>query len=334
MELLQKIIKEARDFWFSENNLMSKLVVRGYIVALPAIFYITSLFTRDDDGEKFIDPNGVFEHALWVLVVCFGTVFFYAAIILIVLAADSKKGQKTLDVIATSVGMRNSRRATKNLKKLNKTLKNAELRPEILLEHLRLANEASMEIQNYPLEPRGTLARTMSDKLIKKTRTAVSQTRAYVSSEQALASAKTKSAEILNTGQNNLDEKLVYFSVDGQLDGYALILASKYMIAGKNPLEPKDSWGNSLVGEYYMFTALLCAPLWVQQSNLARGDAYADDVLIKISGTEEAKGSYKDTVANLWNPDRWHMYHRPDRLVRAAKMLDTKRRGGEEHLVV
>ena len=317
----------------TESDKMAGWIVRSYFFGIPALLYGVSLISENDDGTKTADPDGVFEHLIYLASLYAGFTFLCIMAIVVVIGMHTNRGERFMDAFAHVLGLRSDPRASRTIKQLTKTLSGANLNPEILIENLRIANQAEREMAEYRLESRYSIAGFMSRKLHQKARTYVHSVREYAKSEEAHQAARRKAAEILGKPDSELTEALVYFSVDGALDGYALILANRYQVAGRNPLEVQDRWRNNLVGEHYSYTALFCAPAWVHETNLARGESCKDDVLVSITDAALAAGTYMDTVVNLWNTDRWHMYHKPERLVKAAKLLDRKRRGGEDHLV-
>lgn len=333
MELLQNMKKEAGDMLSTKNDKMSGWSVRLFAFGMPVLIYVISLLSHNDDGTPVADPDGIVEHGAYIVLLYLGFLIVYAATIALVIGSQTKTGEMVLDRIAHTIGLRSSPMISKNLRRTARTLSGTEFTPENLTENLRLAYEAEQHMAWYRTEPRWSVAGCMTRRLHRKVANRIQAVRSYATSEAAHRAAREKAAEILGRTNDELDEALVYFSVDGRLDGYALILAERYKIAGKDPLESQNTWRFELVGEHYSYAALLCGPVWVHESNLARGDAYKDDVLIKTSDSARASGTYKDTVANLWNADRWHMYHKPGRLVKAAKLLDRNRRGGTEHFV-
>ncbi len=340
MEYIKELKKTLSDTLLKPTDTASKLF-RVFILALPVLVYVVLVFIDNSKGERVVHPSSVLEH-LGVLV--FSYVLVYAillSLIWIMILAESGKLDPMTRTVSEFFGFPAEGPRFKRMKALAKYLKHQTPSLTWICDQMRVVKELEMQAATLQAYTPRFLAKYTAARNTQRSLSDLSRFETYTRSTSAYAEALAFANEKFETTcpGSSKDETLVYFSVSGRLSSmFESVLISRHLVAGDDPLDLDPQWTAQwheyrLVGDTYDFVALVCAPRWLYEIRLGHVSEKEPDYLYRITETYPASATYKDTVSNLWDEDRWGMYHQPLRLVKAAQRLDRNRRGGHEYWV-
>ena len=340
MEYIQELKKTLSSTLLKPTDTASKLF-RVFILVMPAFVYAVLVFIDDSKGERVVYPSNMFEH-LGVLVSSY--ILMYAVVVLFIwfmILAESGKLDPMTRTVSEFFGFPAEGPRFKRMKALTKYLKHQTPSLTWICDQMRVVKELEMQASALKAYTPRFLAKYTAARNTQRSLSDLSRFEAYTRSTSAYTEAFAFANEKFETTYpgSTKDETLVYFSVSGRLSSmFESVLISRHLVAGDDPLDLDPQWTAQwheyrLVGDTYDFAALVCAPLWLYKIRIGHVSEKEPDYLFRITETHPASATYKDTVSNLWDKDRWGMYHQPLRLVKAAKRLDRNRRGGHEYWV-
>jgi len=324
---------------FQENahDRGSRLVLSGLYFGASALIYILAVYVPDDETkETLADPQGVLAHFLVFLASGASVVVFFMLVIGIVTFCETEWCSARLSWFGSFLGMSNSPRAFKQALRTLRAMDREQVSLSTAIPRYKQAGLLLKTVNRFDAEPPHTIAKARAERLARRVIAAELSARAALRSDELYAQARLAvlGSAAPSGGSSSKDEEWCYVSVSGNVrHPAALVLLARFQIAGPDPFGMSDRlWDDGLASDEYGFSALLLAPRWVCESAFTGNDT---DSYVTPRTTEPvaACGTYKDTVAALWRPDRWSKYHEPERLVNAARRLDSHRKDGEEFKV-
>lgn len=315
----------------------SRLALSGLYLGVSALVYILAVYVPDDETkETLINPQGVLAHFLVFIASGVLVDVFFLLVIGIATFCETEWCSARLSWFAAFLGMSSSPRAFRQARRTLRTLDREQVSLSTAISRYKQAGLLLKTAKRFDTEPPHTIAKVRADRLVRRIMAAETAARAALCSDELYSQARLAvlGSAAPSGGSSSNDEEWCYVSVAGNVrHPAALVLLAKFQIAGPDPFGMSERlWDDGLASDEYGFSALLLAPRWVCQSAFTGNDT---DSYTTPRTTEPAVayGTYKDTVVALWRPDRWSKYHEPERLVNAARRLDSHRKGGEEFKV-
>lgn len=335
--VLSSVFRDKPEGW-------GERLIRLFIIALPVVIYPAVLLSKED-GQRTYTPHGVWEHI--ALFTASAVILYVLLLGTVVLLISAEQGRK-IPWVRFVIGMTGVQACRKLLREITNQRESADFEYKsmrIVLDGsqgsrvLRVypVNRLQRLIEALPLDSvngktvtdaKYTTAWWRTQRTVHKAKASVARSRSFLESPQALSDALHV---ILNTiGECQTDgseSEFVYYSISGPLRTSAeMVFVKQHLVAGSDPFQPLDTYDpDRLAGEDWRFAALVCAPRWSHTHRFGRDDRGSAAVHERISDAAEASGTYRDTVASLWRRDWWDLYHQPDKVVRAAKVLDRRR---------
>ena len=328
--------KLFREIFLSPQNSLDRMVRAG-VLGLPFLTYPIIVLYENSDGTRLVSPHNVLEYASVLLISVAVALSGISLGFFVAMTAVHGRKLRWVHFILGMLGFRASAAELKRVRQNTEMLKKHPLSVNTIESSVVLAGMLNRALQAVVPDFRYTAAWWRSRKLLRVAPEIVAAHMDYLETDDAFHSALQhaveKHYEIFGETDKSLDQTLVYVSVSRDVpDINTLVLMNKYLVAGKSPLQRESSYGRyaydatpRLAGMNSGYSALLCIPRWMCDSLLT---------LKQFDGEPaSATGTYKDTVAFLWNRNRSNLYHQPTKLVAAAKRLDKNRRGEVEHYV-
>jgi len=334
----KKYVENLKDFFhFNDRDRVLFLALSGLYLGISALVYILAVYIPDDETkETLANPQGVLAHFLVFVISAASTAAFFLLITGIITFCETEWFSARLSWFAAFLGMSSSPRAVKQALRTLRTLEQEQVSLSTAISRYKQAGLLFKTADRFDVEPPNTIAKTRAERLVMRIVAAETAAREALRSDDLYSQARLA---ILGQADPSVDhppagEEWCYVSVSGSVrHPAALVMLAKFQIAGPDPFGMSEhSWDDRLASDEYGFSALILAPRWVCQSAfIGEGtDSYAAP---RVTEPAIAYGTYKDTVAALWRPDRWSKYHEPERLVNAARRLDSHRKDGEEFKV-
>lgn len=338
MSFKKKYVENLKGFiQFNASDRGSILALSGLYLGTTTLMYILAVYVPDDETKKTLaNPQGVLAHILVFAISAASVAAFFLLVVAIVTFCETEWCSARLSWFAAFLGMSSSPRAFKQARRTLRTLEKEQGSLSTAISRYKQAGLLLKTAQRFDTEPPHTIARVRAERLVLRIIAAETAAREALRSDELYSQAHF---EVMGSLASSADsspngEEWCYVSVTGIVrHPAALVLLARFQIAGLDPFGMSDRlWDDSLASDEYGFSALVLAPRWVCQHAFTGKDtdSYATP---RTTEPAAAYGTYKDTVAALWRPDRWSKYHEPERLVNAARRLDSHRKGGEEFKV-
>jgi hypothetical protein len=302
---------------------------------VPVLVYPFVLFSKDDQGNREFPVDTIGGHlGLFIGIVAVCLACYTTAILLV---ATSVLGRK-LAVVHYLLGAVGICAGFHQLRNVRRVLRTVEAVP-LTLEHVEHVVFATANLDqalgHVPAEPQHTLAAWISNRCRRNAALVLQRHRDWINTDPAydaaVAVVRRSYESTWQFQQFGLEPELVYFSVSGAVNDPAMwALIARHQINGVHPTTVEVfGAGQRLVSRNYQYAVVLCAPKWV--SRAFHTMSIHGDALLAVGVGADARGTYTDTVARLWDPDYRSMYFQMDRVVGAARRLD-QRRHGEDNL--
>lgn len=311
------------------------------VMLVPVILYVVFVYVDDENGKRVFNPSGPAEHAAVL-------VFSYVSVISVILAmlwlsilAESGKLDPATTLISEFLGFPVEGPRLRKMRSLSKYLAHQTPSLAWITDQLRVVREIELHASQVEASNPRFLARKVAARRLRSYLDGTHRFNSYLRSESAYAEAAAHARSILESKSPGLemDDTLVYFSVSGALNSmFESVLVSAHRVAGPDPVAEDPTWENHWYqyrpnGQRYDFAALVCAPAWMHKASMGHVSEREPDYMFRLTDPAPASSTFRDTIANLWDDDRWGMYHQPAKLVKAARGLDRNRRDGAEHWI-
>jgi len=307
----------------------SKLIVGSLYPVLTGLTYAVLVFIPQEDGKApALAPEGWLQHALALVASGVFILTFAVSVVAIVVFFETPKVMGSILAFGSLVGISSSPRGLRQAKATLRSLGKGKPSLDSALNRFKQAVTLQKSVAHFAPEPPRTLARVRMDRLQAGIDAVLTESRTYIGGDESFAEIRARAGESQGLP---LVEDLCYVSVAGCVKHpRSLAIVARFQVTGVPALEVSSrSWDNDVAAEGYDFSALLCLPLWAVDAINAAESEDSRGSLLRISAPALSAGTFTDTVAALWRPDRWSSYHQPERLVNAAKRLDSRRKGGE-----
>lgn len=328
MNFKQRFVDTFR-ILFIDLEKSSKLIVGSLYPVLTGLTYAVVVFVPQEDGKApALDPEGWFQHALALVASGVFILAFAVIVVALVVFFETPKVTESILAFGSLVGLSSSPRGFRQAKATLRSLSRGKPSLDSALNRFKQAATLQKNAARFAPELPRTLARVRMDRLQARIDSVLAESKAYIGGDESFAEIRALAGESQGLP---LVEDLCYVSVAGCVKHpCSLMVVARFQITGVQALEVSSrSWDNEVAAEGYDFSALLCLPLWAVEAINAAESEDPRGSLLRISAPALAAGTFTDTVAALWRPDRWSSYHQPERLVNAAKRLDSRRKGGE-----
>lgn len=310
------------------------VVVLMFLTAGMAVFAITVYLPEGKTGKPLLSPQGSFELIMVFIFSVAASVVLVLFVVAMVSFFETERWAARISWFAASLGMSSSPREFRQASRMLRTLNKGHVSLSTAISQYKQMHALLKTVGQLATEPPRTLAKVRTDRLVRNVAVAEKAAREYMRSDELYSQARLvallgSSATAANC-QPDAEERC-YISLAGAVQNpTAVVLLARFQIAGPDPFGvSKSLWLEDIASNDYNFSALLLAPRWVRNS-FAGDDSWRDP---HVTEPTPAYGTYTDTVVGLWSSDRWSKYHQPERLVNAARRLDSHRKGGDEFKV-
>lgn len=342
MSFKKKYVENLKDlFHVNARDRGSLLALSGLFLGTSTLMYILAVYVPDDETkETLANPQGALAHFQVFVVSAASVVALFLLVVGIVTFCETEWCSARLSWFGAFLGMSSSPRAFKQARRTLRTLDKEQVSLSTAIPRYKQAGLLLKTAKRFDAEPAKTLAKARAERLVGRIVAAETAAREALRSDELYSQARIAilGLDDPSVASSPASEEWCYVSVSGTVrHPAALVMLAKFQIAGPDPFGMSERlWDDRLTSDEYGFSALVLAPRWVCQSAfiVENTDSYATPrATPRVTEPAIAYGTYKDTVAALWRPDRWSKYHEPERLANAARRLDSHRKDGGEFKV-